>query len=187
MYFECLPIAEAQLSLRLIRRQLERVTTPFARAALLSLLCAGTLAAQKITYPWSIHEDTVAWRGLRWRDIGIFRGGRSIAVAGSAARPFEFWMGTTGGGVFKTTDGGNSWSPASDGYFGGTIGSIAVSESDPDVVYVGTGEHAIRGNVSHGDGIFKSTDDGKTWSYAGLAATQQISRVRIHPTNPDIV
>ena len=96
-------------------------------------------------------------------------------------------MGTTGGGVFKTTDGGNSWSPASDGYFGGTIGAIGVSESDPDIVYVGTGEHAIRGNVSHGDGVFKTTDGGKTWSYVGLADTQQISRVRIHPTNPDIV
>jgi photosystem II stability/assembly factor-like uncharacterized protein len=175
------------LSLRPIRRQLQRVTTPLVCVALLSFLSAGTLAAQKIKYPGSISEDTVAWRGLRWRDIGIFRGGRSIAVAGSAKRPFEYWMGTTGGGVFKTTDGGNSWSPASDGYFGGTIGSIAVSESDPDVVYVGTGEHAIRGNVSHGDGVFKSTDDGKTWSYVGLAATQQIARVRIHPTNPDIV
>jgi photosystem II stability/assembly factor-like uncharacterized protein len=175
------------LSLCLIRRHLQHVTTWFARIALLSLVTAGSLAAQKITYPGSIPEDTVTWRGLRWRDIGIFRGGRSIAVAGSAKRPFEYWMGTTGGGVFKTTDGGNSWSPASDGYFGGTIGSIAVSESDPDVVYVGTGEHAIRGNVSHGDGVFKSTNDGKTWSYVGLATTQQISRVRIHPTNPDVV
>jgi photosystem II stability/assembly factor-like uncharacterized protein len=175
------------LSLCLIRRHLHHVTTRFARVALLSLLSAGTLAAQKITYPGSITEDTVTWRGLRWRDIGIFRGGRSIAVAGSAKRPFEYWMGTTGGGVFKTTDGGNSWSPASDGYFGGTIGSIAVSESDPDVVYVGTGEHAIRGNVSHGDGVFKSTNAGKTWSYAGLATTQQIARVRVHPTNPDVV
>src|SRR6478672_604527 len=187
LYFEGSPVAEDQLSLRPIRRQLQRVTTPLVCVALLSFLSAGTLAAQKIKYPGSISEDTVAWRGLRWRDIGIFRGGRSIAVAGSAKRPFEYWMGTTGGGVFKTTDGGNSWSPASDGYFGGTIGSIAVSESDPDVVYVGTGEHAIRGNVSHGDGVFKSTDDGKTWSYVGLAATQQIARVRIHPTNPDIL
>ena len=133
-YFEGPPVYEAQLSLRPIRRQPKRVTNLFVRAALLSLLAAGTLAAQKIKYPGSISEDTVTWRGLRWRDIGIFRGGRSIAVAGSAKRPFEFWMGTTGGGVFKTTDGGNSWSPASDGYFGGTIGSIAVSESDPDVV-----------------------------------------------------
>ncbi|MDQ2929954.1 MAG: glycosyl hydrolase [Gemmatimonadota bacterium] len=158
-----------------------------ARAALLSLFTAGGLQAQKISYPGSITEDTVAWHGLKWRDIGIFRGGRSIAVAGSAKRPFEYWMGTTGGGVFKTTDGGNSWSPASDGYFGGTIGSIAVSASNPDIVYVGTGEHAIRGNVAHGDGMFKTTNAGKTWSYAGLSTTEQISRVRVHPTNPDIV
>ena len=100
------------MSLRPIRRQLTRVTNLFVRVALLSLLFAGALAAQKIKYPGSISEDTVTWRGLRWRDIGIFRGGRSIAVAGSAKRPFEFWMGTTGGGVFKTTDGGNSWSPS---------------------------------------------------------------------------
>lgn len=154
---------------------------------LASILASGALAAQKISYPGSIAEDTVAWHGLIWRDIGIFRGGRSIAVAGSASRPYEYWMGTTGGGVFKTMDGGNSWSPASDGYFGGTIGSIDVSASDPDVVYVGTGEHAIRGNVSHGDGMFKTIDGGKHWSYAGLAETQQIARVRVHPTNPDIV
>ena len=96
-------------------------------------------------------------------------------------------MGTTGGGVFKSLDGGQSWAPVTDKYFGGTIGSIAVSESDPDVVYVGTGEHAIRGNVSHGDGMFKTTDDGKSWTFIGLANSQQISRVRVHPTNPNIV
>jgi photosystem II stability/assembly factor-like uncharacterized protein len=175
------------LLLRNIRRRARGAFTSVASLALASLLAAHSLAAQKISYPGSITEDTVTLRGLRWRDIGIFRGGRSIAVAGSAKRPFEYWMGTTGGGVFKTTDGGNSWAPASDGYFGGTIGSIDVSASNPDVVYVGTGEHAIRGNVAHGDGLFKTTDDGKTWSFAGLAETQQIARVRVHPTNPDIV
>jgi len=179
------------LSLLSASRHRTRAATHLVRAmlacALASVLASGTLAAQKITYPGSIAEDTVAWHGLLWRDIGIFRGGRSIAVAGSASRPYEYWMGTTGGGVFKTTDGGNSWSPASDGYFGGTIGSIDVSASNPDVVYVGTGEHAIRGNVSHGDGVFKTIDAGKHWTYVGLAETQQIARVRVHPTNPDIV
>ncbi len=151
------------------------------------LLAPLALPAQKISYPGSLTEDTVTWHGLRWREIGIFRGGRTVAVAGSASRPYEYWMGTTGGGVFKTTDGGQTWLPASDGYFGGTIGAFGVSESNPDVVYVGTGEYAIRGNVSHGDGVFKTTDGGHKWSYLGLAETQQIARVRVHPTNPDIV
>ncbi|HEX9393221.1 MAG TPA: glycosyl hydrolase, partial [Gemmatimonadales bacterium] len=130
--------------------------------------------------------DTLAFAALNWREIGIFRGGRSIAVAGSASRPNEYWMGTTGGGVFKTTDGGNTWLPVTDKYFGGTIGAIGVSESNPDVVYVGTGEYAVRGNVSHGDGVFKTTDAGKTWTAIGLADTRQIARVRVHPTKPDI-
>ncbi len=99
----------------------------------------------------------------------------------------EYYFGTTGGGVFKTTDGGMTWAPVTDKYFGGTIGAIAVSESNPDIVYVGTGESPIRGNVSHGDGIFKSTDAGKTWQYVGLAESRQIGRVRIDPKNPDIV
>ena len=96
-------------------------------------------------------------------------------------------MGTTGGGVFKTTDGGETWNPVSDRFFGGTIGAIAVSESNPDVVYVGGGEFPIRGNVSHGDGVYKSTDAGRTWTYMGLVETRQIAKIRIHPKNPDIV
>lgn len=99
----------------------------------------------------------------------------------------EYYFGTTGGGVFKTTDGGMTWAPITDKYFGGAIGAIAVSESNPDIVYVGTGESPIRGNVSHGDGVFKSTDAGKTWKYVGLTDTRQIGRVRINPKNPDIV
>src|SRR5207245_5923538 len=100
-------------------------------------------------------------------------------------RPNEYWMGTTGGGVFKSNDGGQTWTPMSDKYFGGTIGGIGVSASNPDIVYVGTGEFAIRGNVSHGDRVFKTSDGGKTWSALGLAATQQIARVVVPPTNPD--
>ncbi|MBA3342284.1 MAG: glycosyl hydrolase, partial [Gemmatimonadaceae bacterium] len=130
--------------------------------------------------------DSATLAALRWREIGPFRGGRSVAAAGSAARPHEYYFGTTGGGVFKTTDGGITWGPVTDKYFGGTIGAIAVSESNPDIVYVGAGETPIRGNVSHGDGVFKSTDAGRTWTHAGLADTRQIGRVRIHPKNPDI-
>jgi len=146
-----------------------------------ALLVLPALARAQAAY------DSTVFAGLTWREIGIFRGGRTVAVAGSAARPREYWMGTTGGGVFKSTDGGETWTPASDKYFGGTIGAFGVSASNPDIVYVGTGEFPIRGNVSRGDGVFKTTDGGKTWTALGLAGTRQIARVRVHPANPDIV
>ena len=155
-----------------------RSLAPFA-VALVFFFPAPAARAQ--TY------DSTVFAALKWREIGIFRGGRSVAVAGSASRPNEYWMGTTGGGVFKTTDGGDTWLPVTDKYFGGTIGAIGVSESNPDILYVGTGEFPIRSNVSHGDGVFKTTDGGRTWTPVGLAETQQISRVRVHPTNPDVV
>jgi photosystem II stability/assembly factor-like uncharacterized protein len=127
--------------------------------------------------------------GLRWRNIGPFRGGRSVAVAGVSSQPNVYYFGSVGGGVYKTTDGGVNWEPVSDGQgFGtGTVGAIAVSESDPNVVYVGMGEACIRGNFSHGDGVYKSMDAGKTWKRAGLEDTRIIGRVRIHPKNPDVV
>jgi photosystem II stability/assembly factor-like uncharacterized protein len=131
--------------------------------------------------------DSSAFKSLSWRNIGPQRGGRSVAVTGSAARPQEYYMGTTGGGVFKSTDGGDDWAPVSDKYFGGSIGAIAVSESNPDIVYVGGGEFPIRGNLSHGDGVYKTTDGGKTWRYMGLIETRHISKIKISPTNPDIV
>jgi photosystem II stability/assembly factor-like uncharacterized protein len=131
--------------------------------------------------------DSSSFAALKWREIGPFRGGRSVAVAGSAKRPNEYYFGTTGGGAFKTTDGGITWTPVTDKYFGGTIGAIGVSESNPDIVYIGAGEYPIRGNVSHGDGVWRTSDGGKTWTSLGLAETRQISRVRVNPTNPDIV
>ncbi|MCL4214972.1 MAG: glycosyl hydrolase [Gemmatimonadales bacterium] len=131
--------------------------------------------------------DASALNGVRWRELGPARGGRSVAVAGSESRPLEYWMGTTGGGVWKTTDGGVNWNPVTDKYFGGTIGAIGVAESNPDIVYVGGGETHIRGNTSHGDGLWKTTDAGKTWALMGLKETRHIARVRVHPTNPDIV
>jgi photosystem II stability/assembly factor-like uncharacterized protein len=131
--------------------------------------------------------DSVAYAGLRWRELGPFRGGRSVAVAGNPQRPNEFWMGTTGGGVYKSINAGESWAAVTDKYFGGTIGAIAVAPSSPDVVYVGGGEYPIRGNVAHGDGVWKTTDGGKTWAYMGLRETRQIADIVVNPTNPDLV
>ncbi|HYN84605.1 MAG TPA: hypothetical protein VER32_05085, partial [Pyrinomonadaceae bacterium] len=127
-------------------------------------------------------------RTLAYRQIGPFRGGRVTAVAGVPAQPFVYYFGATGGGVWKTTDGGVNWEPVSDAFFKtGSVGGMAVSESDPNVVYVGMGESPIRGNVSHGDGMYKSTDAGKTWKKIGLEDTRHIARVRVHPRNPDLV
>src|SRR5206468_12500059 len=131
--------------------------------------------------------DSASISDVSWRNVGPNSAGRMVAVAGSAARPKEYYFGTTGGGVWKTTDGGNTLVPVTDAYFGGTIGAIAVAESNPDIVYVGGGETPIRGDVSHGDGLWKSIDAGKTWTYLALRDAQYISRIRINPTNPDII
>jgi len=128
------------------------------------------------------------WKLLQYRSIGPFRGGRVGAVAGVASQPNVYYFGATGGGVWKTTDGGVNWAPVSDDYFKtGSVGAIDVSQSDPNIVYVGMGEETLRGNVSHGDGIYKSMDGGKTWKFVGLGDTRHIGRIRIHPKNPDIV
>ncbi len=125
---------------------------------------------------------------LRWRSIGPSRGGRVVAVAGDPVNKMVFYQGTTGGGVWKTDDGGINWHNVSDGFFRtGSVGAVAVAPSDPNIVYVGMGEACIRGNASHGDGVYMSTDAGETWSHLGLAPTLQISRVRVHPNDPDLV
>ena len=125
---------------------------------------------------------------LKLRQIGPFRGGRVGAVTGVPGEPFVYYFGATGGGVFKTVNGGHTWQPVTDGHINfGSIGSIAVASSDHNVIYVGTGESTIRGNASHGDGVYKSTDAGKTWTHVGLEDTQQIGQIRIDPKNPDIV
>jgi photosystem II stability/assembly factor-like uncharacterized protein len=173
--------------------------TLLSRALAVACVVPGALVAQQRPAGSSVPRqnsagpqvavpvDTALWGSLQWRNIGPNSAGRMAAVAGSSARPGEYYFGTTGGGVWKTTDGGTTLTPVTDKYFGGTIGAIAVSESNPDIVYVGGGESPIRGNVSHGEGVWKTTDAGKTWSYLGLRETQQIARVRVHPTNPDIV
>jgi photosystem II stability/assembly factor-like uncharacterized protein len=132
--------------------------------------------------------DLNSLKELKYRNIGPFRGGRVVAVSGVATQPNVYYFGGTGGGVFKTVDGGARWEPVSDGQFKtGSVGAIAVSDSDPNVVYVGMGEPDIRGNASHGDGVYKSIDAGKTWKNVGLEKTLHIGAIRIHPRNPDIV
>ena len=144
---------------------------------------------QPSTAPASTQSQADSLKALQWRSIGPFRGGRSTAVAGVASQPMVFYFGGTGGGVWKTTDGGINWEPITDGsVFGtGSVGAIGLSDSDPNTIYVGMGESPIRGNVSHGDGVYKSTDGGKTWNHIGLEDTRQISRIRVNPKNPDIV
>jgi photosystem II stability/assembly factor-like uncharacterized protein len=160
-----------------------------------ALLCSFTLTAQRnrkpktqqptptLSYPDSLYN------AMEWRNIGPFRGGRSTASTGVVGEPFTYYFGSVGGGVWKTTDAGLHWKNISDKFFNATsIGAIAVAESDPNVIYVGTGEACVRGVMtSHGDGVYKSTDAGLTWKNIGLEKTLHISRIRIHPQNPDIV
>jgi photosystem II stability/assembly factor-like uncharacterized protein len=132
--------------------------------------------------------DPSIYAGMKWRSIGPHSGGRSIAVAGSAARPNEYFFGAVGGGVWKSDDYGNTWTPVSDNFFKtSSVGAIAVAPSNPDVVYAGMGESCFRGNILQGDGIYKSTDAGKAWTQVGLENTETVSRIRVHPTNPDVV
>ncbi len=123
---------------------------------------------------------------IKWRSIGPYRGGRCVAVAGDPGRPLVFYFGAVAGGVFKTTDGGRIWQCVSDGQLATpSVGAIAVAPSDPNVVYAGMGEACIRGNVTHGDGVYRSTDAGRTWHHLGLADSRHIARVRVSPTDPD--
>ncbi|HEV8146212.1 MAG TPA: hypothetical protein VGP79_07525, partial [Bryobacteraceae bacterium] len=147
------------------------------RLMFLTLLLAATLSAQ-----------APIWSNMRYRMVGPERGGRVTTVTGVPSEPHTFYMGSTGGGVWKTADAGHSWQNISDPYFSvGSMGAIEVALSNPNIVYAGTGSSKIRSNVSIGRGIYKSTDAGKSWTFAGLRDTGQIATVRIHPTNPDIV
>jgi photosystem II stability/assembly factor-like uncharacterized protein len=139
--------------------------------------------------PIRAQVDPGLFQSMEYRGIGPFRGGRVTTVTGVPGQTYTFYMGATGGGVWKTTDAGTTWHNISDGYFNTTgIGSIVVAPSDPNVIYVGTGESPVRGvKTSHGDGVYKSTDAGETWTHLGLEATRHISRIIVHPANPDRV
>ena len=160
------------------------------RNAIRLLFGAGlaVAAVSVIATPPADTYNPALWSGMRYRLIGPFRGGRVTAVTGVPSEPFTFYMGSTGGGVWKTTDAGHTWVNVSDGFFSvGSMGAVEVSQSNPSIVYAGTGSSKIRSNVSIGRGIYKSSDAGKTWTFAGLRDVGQIATVRIHPTNSDIV
>jgi len=154
---------------------------PCLITALLVLHTAGTTAAQ------SPPIDPALYQGLHWRNIGPFRGGRCVAVAGVAQQPFTFYFGGCGGGIWKSTDAGTTWCNVADGQIAtGSVGALAVAPSDPNVVYAGMGEADVRGvTTSFGDGVYRSTDAGKTWSHLGLELTRQIAAIVIHPDDPD--
>ena len=161
-------------------------------AALLSLsvaLATGPDASARSTPPAPpITIDTALLKSFRWRNIGPDRGGRSIAASGVRGRRDEAYFGAVGGGLWKTIDGGETWAPVTDGQIkSASVGAVAVSESTPDLVYIGMGESCIRGNIMSGDGVYRSTDAGKTWVNVGFASSKVISKIRIHPTNPNIV
>jgi photosystem II stability/assembly factor-like uncharacterized protein len=154
---------------------------------LILLLLSNSIFAQQAKVSSSLSFDPTLYEGVKWRELGPFRGGRSCTVTGVKGKPNLYYFGAVGGGVWRSNDAGQTWGNISDNYFGGTIGAIAVAESDQNVIFVGEGEQTLRNNVAAGSGLWKSTDAGTTWKNIGLADSKHISRIRIHPKNPDLV
>ncbi|MBC7843417.1 MAG: glycosyl hydrolase [Gemmatimonadaceae bacterium] len=166
-------------------RPLSLIALP-ALAALSAI--TTTLEQRRLPSTSAVALDSTLTAGYKWRNIGPDRGGRSIAASGVKGRPNEAYFGATGGGLWKTTDGGDNWAPVTDGQLtSASVGAVAVSESNPDLVFIGMGESAIRGNIMPGDGVYRSRDAGKTWTHVGFRESHAISKIRIHPTNPDII
>ncbi len=159
-------------------KSLMRVCAVLVAMVLLGLTCTA-LHAQTL--------DENALKAMKWRQVGPFRGGRALAVAGVAGDPETYYFGSVAGGVWKTTDGGLTWTPMTDKTGIMSVGAIAVAPSDPNVIYVGTGESCWRGNIAEGDGMYKSLDGGKTWSHIGLEDSRHIARIVVSPTNPDVL
>ncbi|HXG89866.1 MAG TPA: hypothetical protein VNJ02_16170 [Vicinamibacterales bacterium] len=157
--------------------------------ALLGVLTLAVLATSSTPLAQNATVDARLFQSLRWRNIGPLRGGRSIAASGVVGRPHEAYFGATGGGLWKTSDYGMTWAPVTDGQLdSSSVGALAVSDSNPDLLFIGMGESCIRGNIMQGDGVYKSSDAGKTWVKSGFNTHgQTISKLRIHPTNPEIV
>ena len=155
----------------------------FLNLLIISLLYLPQVSAQQTSSGF----DERLFSSLEWRNIGPFRGGRSAAVTGVPGKPLLYYMGATGGGVWRTRDGGQTWENISDGHFGGSIGAVAVAPSDPNVIYVGGGEVTVRGNVSYGYGMYRSVDAGKNWVRIGLENSRHIPRIQVHPGDADLV
>ncbi len=156
-----------------------------------SILSLGTLLLFSILSlaqtSKSLTFDPALYEGLRWRELGPFRGGRSSSATGVRGNPNLYYFGTVGGGVWRTQDAGQTWDNISDKYFGGSIGAVAVAESDPNVIYVGEGEQTLRNNVASGAGLWRSTDAGASWKSIGLQDSRHIARIRVHPKNADVL
>src|SRR3954464_9719804 len=154
----------------------------------MSLNIGAARPEQAIPAPVNGQITDVVLKAYQWRSIGPDRAGRSIAASGVKGRPKEAYSGQTGGGPWKTIDGGETWTPMTDGQIhSSSVGAVAVSDTSPDTVWIGMGEQCIRGNIQPGDGVYKSTDAGTTWTHMGFDQSDAISRIRIHPTNPDVV